>query len=144
MQEKPNAKIAVQYLNDDLGKDFLRGLRKGLGDKGAAMIVKEVSHELSEPSIESQVADCIGAGADVFVQLTTSKFAAQGIRKVAALNWHSLHIASFPRTAFRLLPRDTPRLLFMDPSLEKRCIAWPPGDCGQKHLNHIVAHWDRV
>jgi branched-chain amino acid transport system substrate-binding protein len=55
MQEKPNAKIAVQYLNDDLGKDFLRGLRKGLGDKGAAMIVKEVSHELSEPSIEARL-----------------------------------------------------------------------------------------
>ena len=49
--------------------------------------------------------------------------------------------ASFPRTAFRLLPGDTSRLLFMDPSLEKRCIAWPRGDCWQKHLNHIVAHW---
>jgi len=94
LKEKPNAKIAVQYLNDDLGKDFLRGLKKGLGDKGAAMIVKEVSHELAEPSIENQVADCMGAGADVFVQLTASKFAAQGIRKVAALNWHPLHIVN--------------------------------------------------
>jgi branched-chain amino acid transport system substrate-binding protein len=94
LKEKPGAKIAVQYLNDDLGKDFLRGLKKGLGDKGEAMIVREISHELSEPSVESQVADCMGAGADVFVQLTTSKFAAQGIRKVAALNWHPLHIVN--------------------------------------------------
>src|SRR6266480_2392745 len=52
--------------------------------------------------------------------------------------------ASFPRTAFRLLPGDTSRLLFMDPPLEKRYIVWPSGDCGQKHLNHIVAHRDRV
>jgi branched-chain amino acid transport system substrate-binding protein len=94
LKEKPAAKIAVQYLNDDLGKDFLRGLKKGLGDKGDAMIVKEISHELAEPSIENQVADCMGAGADVFVQLTASKFAAQGIRKVAALNWHPLHIVN--------------------------------------------------
>jgi len=94
LKEKPNAKIAIQYLNDDLGKDFLRGLKKGLGDKGAAMIVKEISHELSEPTIENQVADCMAAGADVFVQLTTSKFAAQGIRKAAALNWHPLHIVN--------------------------------------------------
>jgi branched-chain amino acid transport system substrate-binding protein len=94
LKEKPGAKIAVQYLNDDLGKDFLRGLKKGLGNKAEAMIVKEISHELSQPSIENQVADCMGAGADVFVQLTASKFAAQGIRKVAALNWHPLHIVN--------------------------------------------------
>lgn len=49
LKERPSAKIAVQYLNDDLGKDFLRGLKKGLGDQGEAMIMKEVSHELSEP-----------------------------------------------------------------------------------------------
>ena len=58
------------------------------------MIVKEISHELSEPSIDSQVADCMAAGADVFVQLTASKFAAQGIRKAAALNWHPLYIVN--------------------------------------------------
>jgi ABC-type branched-subunit amino acid transport system substrate-binding protein len=94
LKEKPNARIAVQYLNDDLGKDFLRGLKKGLGDKGSAMIVKEIGHELSEPSIDNQVADCMAAGADVFVQLTASKFAAQGIRKAAALNWHPLCIVN--------------------------------------------------
>lgn len=93
LKEKPNAKIAVQYLNDDLGKDFLRGFKKGLGEK-ASQIVKEVSHEITEPSIDNQVADCKAAGADVFVQLTYSKFAAQGIRKVAALGWKPLHIVN--------------------------------------------------
>lgn len=93
LKEKPNAKIAIQYLNDDLGKDFLRGFKKGLGEK-ASQIVKEVSHEIAEPSIDNQVADCKAAGADVFVQLTYSKFAAQGIRKVAALGWKPLHIVN--------------------------------------------------
>jgi branched-chain amino acid transport system substrate-binding protein len=93
LKEKPDAKIAVQYVNDDLGKDFLRGLKKGLGDKAGA-IVKEVSHEITEPTIDNQVADCKSAGADVFVQLTYSKFAAQGIRKVAALGWKPLHVVN--------------------------------------------------
>jgi branched-chain amino acid transport system substrate-binding protein len=94
LKEKSNAKIAVQYLNDDLGKDFLRGLKNGLGEKSESMIIKEISHELSEPSIENQVADCMATGADVFIQLTASKFAAQGIRKAAELNWHPLYIVN--------------------------------------------------
>jgi branched-chain amino acid transport system substrate-binding protein len=93
LNEKPNAKIAVQYVNDDLGKDFLRGLKKGLGSKASA-IVKEVSHEITEPTIDNQVADCRATGADVFVQLTYSKFAAQGIRKVAAMGWKPLHVVN--------------------------------------------------
>jgi branched-chain amino acid transport system substrate-binding protein len=93
LNEKPNAKIAIQYVNDDLGKDFLRGLKKGLGGKAGA-IVKEVSHEITEPTIDNQVADCRAAGADVFVQLTYSKFAAQGIRKVAAMGWKPLHVVN--------------------------------------------------
>lgn len=93
LKEKPDAKIAVQYVNDDLGKDFLRGLKKGLGSKASA-IVKEVSHEITEPTIDNQVADCKAAGADVFVQLTYSKFAAQGIRKVASMGWKPLHVVN--------------------------------------------------
>jgi ABC-type branched-subunit amino acid transport system substrate-binding protein len=92
-REKPDGRIAVQYINDDLGKDFLRGLKKGLGARASA-IVKEVSHEITEPTIDNQVADCKAAGADVFVQLTYSKFAAQGIRKVAALGWKPLHVVN--------------------------------------------------
>ncbi len=94
LKENPNAKIAVQYVNDDLGKDFLRGLKKGLVDKATSMIVKEVSHELTEPTIDNQITDCKASGADVLVQLTYAKFAAQGIRKVGALGWHPLHIVN--------------------------------------------------
>ena len=101
--KKPNARIAVLYENDDLGKDYVRGLKKGLGDRAASMIVKERSHELSDPSVESIVVEMNATGADVFVQFTTPKFAAQSIRKVAALGWKPLQIlasnaASIPAT----------------------------------------------
>lgn len=101
--KKPNAKIVVLYENDDLGKDYVRGLKKGLGEKAATMIVKERAHELSDPSVEGVVVELNATGADVFVQFTTPKFAAQSIRKVAALGWKPLQIiasnaASIPST----------------------------------------------
>jgi branched-chain amino acid transport system substrate-binding protein len=92
LRERPTAKIAVQYENDDLGRDYVKGLKQGLGDKAAAMIVKELSHELSDPTIDSQILDFKASGADVLLQFTQSKFAAQGIRAAAGLNWHPLHI----------------------------------------------------
>jgi ABC-type branched-subunit amino acid transport system substrate-binding protein len=93
LQERPSAKIAVQYENDDLGRDYVKGLKQGLGDK-AAMIVKELSHELSDPTIDAQIVDFKGAGADVLIQFTQSKFAARAIRVAAGLNWHPLHIVA--------------------------------------------------
>jgi ABC-type branched-subunit amino acid transport system substrate-binding protein len=89
--ERPAAKIAVQYENDDLGRDYVKGLKQGLGDK-VGMIVKELSHELSDPTIDSQILDFKAAGADVLIQFTQSKFAAQGIRAAAALDWHPMHL----------------------------------------------------
>ena len=83
----PDAKIGVLYINDDLGKDFLLGLKKGLGDRARTMIVREVSNELTDPSVDSQIIDLKGSGADALVQFTTSKFAAQGIRKAYDLGW---------------------------------------------------------
>jgi ABC-type branched-subunit amino acid transport system substrate-binding protein len=91
-RERPDAKIAVQYENDDLGRDYVKGLKQGLGDKAAAMIVKELSHELSDPTIDSQILDFKASGADVLLQFTQSKFAAQGIRVASGLNWRPLHI----------------------------------------------------
>jgi branched-chain amino acid transport system substrate-binding protein len=85
--EKPGARIAVLYLNDDLGKDFLRGLQLGLADKAKTMIVRAVSHELTDPTIETQIIDLKSTGADILMQFTTPKFAAQGIRKVFDLGW---------------------------------------------------------
>src|SRR4029079_14703440 len=86
-------KIGVLYINDDLGKDFLLGLKKGLGERAGTMIVREVSNELTDPSIDSQIIDLKGAGADTLVQFTTSKFAAQSIRKAFDLVWRRvIHI----------------------------------------------------
>jgi branched-chain amino acid transport system substrate-binding protein len=92
LRERPDAKIAVQYENDDLGRDYVKGLKQGLGDKAATMIVKELGHELSDPTIDSQILDLKASGADVLLQFTQSKFAAQGIRVASALDWRPLHI----------------------------------------------------
>ena len=90
LKEKPNAKIAVLYQNDDYGKDYLKGLKDGLGDKAKTMIVAEVSYEVSEPTVDSQIVQLQGSGADVFVNITTPKFAAQAIRKAYDIGWKPL------------------------------------------------------
>ena len=92
LKEKPNAKIAVLYQNDDYGKDYLKGLKDGLGDKAASMIVAEESYETAEPSIDGHIVKLKSTGADVFFDVTTPKFAAQAIKKVAEIEWKALHI----------------------------------------------------
>ena len=87
LKEKPNAKIGVLYQNDDYGKDYLKGLKDGLGAKAASMIVAEESYETAEPTIDSHVVNLKAKGADVFFSVTTPKFAAQSIKKVAELQW---------------------------------------------------------
>ena len=91
LKEKPGGKIGVLYQNDDFGKDYLKGLKDGLGAK-ASMIVAEESYETSEPSIDDHVVRLKAAGADVFVSITTPKFAAQAIKKLGEVDWHPLHI----------------------------------------------------
>jgi len=91
LKEKPNAKIAVLYQNDDYGKDYLKGLKDGLGDKAKSMIVAEASYEVSEPTVDSQIVQLQGSGADVFVNITTPKFAAQAIRKAFDIGWKPVH-----------------------------------------------------
>src|SRR5215203_296502 len=91
LKEKPNAKIGVLYQNDDYGKDYLKGLKDGLGDKAKSMIVAEVSYEVSDPTVDSQVVQLQGSGADVFVNITTPKFAAQAIRKAFDIGWKPVH-----------------------------------------------------
>ena len=86
MQEKPNAKIAVLYQNDDYGKDFLKGLKAGLGDN-VNMIVAESSYEVSEPTVDSHIVKLKASGADVFVNITTPKFSAQAIKKMGEIDW---------------------------------------------------------
>jgi branched-chain amino acid transport system substrate-binding protein len=91
LKTKPDAKIAVLFQNDDYGKDYLKGLKDGLGSKAATMIVAEESYETSEPTIDNHIVKLKSTGADVFVNITTPKFAAQAIKKVAELGWKPLH-----------------------------------------------------
>ena len=91
LKEKPDAKIAVLYQNDDFGKDYLKGLKDGLGAK-ASMIIAEESYETSEPTIDNHIVKLKATGADVFISITTPKFAAQAIKKVAEIDWKPLHI----------------------------------------------------
>jgi ABC-type branched-subunit amino acid transport system substrate-binding protein len=91
LKEKPNARIAVLFQNDDYGKDYLKGLKDGLGAKAASMIVAEDAYEVAEPTIDSHVVKMKSLNADVFVDITTAKFAAQAIRKTAEIGWKPLH-----------------------------------------------------
>jgi branched-chain amino acid transport system substrate-binding protein len=93
MKEKPDGKIAVLFQNDDFGKDYLKGLKDGLGAK-TSMIIAEESYETSEPSIDGHIVKLKATGADVFISITTPKFAAQAIKKLAEIDWHPLHIVS--------------------------------------------------
>ena len=93
LKEKPDAKIAVMYQNDDFGKDILKGLKDGLGAK-ASQIIAEESYEVSEPTIDSHIIKLKASGADVFFSFTTPKFAAQAIKKVAELGWKPMYFQS--------------------------------------------------
>jgi branched-chain amino acid transport system substrate-binding protein len=90
LKNKPDAKIAVLYQNDDYGKDYLKGLKDGLGAKASSMIVAEESYETTEPTIDSHLVTLKSSGADVFVNITTPKFAAQAIKKAAEVEWKPL------------------------------------------------------
>ncbi len=87
LQTKPNAKIGVLMQNDDFGKDYYKGLVDGLGDKAKTLITQHLTYEVSDPTIDSQLVSLKGAGCDVFVSITTPKFAAQAIRKAADIGW---------------------------------------------------------
>jgi len=91
LETKPNAKIAVIYQNDDYGKDYLKGFEDGLGDKAKTMIVSKVSFEITDPTIDSQLVTLKNSGADTFFNITTPKFAAMAIKKLAEIGWKPTH-----------------------------------------------------
>ncbi|WGD52313.1 ABC transporter substrate-binding protein [Bradyrhizobium sp. CB1650] len=99
LKEHPNAKIGVLYQNDDLGKDYLNGIKAGLGDKAAKMIVAEASYEVSDPTVDSQILKIKDAGADLFFSATTPKQAAQAIKKIAEMGWHPVQIVDINATS---------------------------------------------
>jgi branched-chain amino acid transport system substrate-binding protein len=91
LKNKPDAKIAVLYQNDDYGKDYLKGFKDGLGAKAASMIIIEESYEVSQPTIDSNIVKLKSLNADVFFNVTTPKFAAQAIKKMNEIGWKPLH-----------------------------------------------------
>ena len=92
MDKHPNGKIAILFQNDDYGKDYVKGLKDGLGSKAKTMIVAEQPYETTDPTVDSQIINLKASGADVFFNVTTPKFAAQAIKKAAEIGWQPLHL----------------------------------------------------
>jgi branched-chain amino acid transport system substrate-binding protein len=92
MKNHPNAKIGILFQNDDYGKDYVKGLKDGLGDKAKTMIVSELPYEPADPTVDSQIVSLKGSGADVFFNVTTPKFAAQAIKKAHEIGWKPVHL----------------------------------------------------
>ena len=92
MKTHPNAKIAILFQNDDYGKDYVKGLKDGLGDKAKSMIVSELPYEPADPTVDSQIVSLKNSGADVFFNVTTPKFAAQAIKKAHEIGWKPVHL----------------------------------------------------
>jgi len=92
LKNKPDAKVAVFYQNDDFGKDYVAGLKDIFGDQASKLIIAEESYETSEPSIDSHIVKLKGTGADVLVNISTPKFAAQTIKKMAEIDWKPMHL----------------------------------------------------
>ncbi|GGC64491.1 ABC transporter substrate-binding protein [Chelatococcus reniformis] len=98
MKVKPDAKIAILYQNDDFGKDYVAGFKKALGDKASTMIIKEVTYELSDPTLDSQVLALKNSDADVFFNVSLGKATSQVYKKVYELNWKPLQLVVSPST----------------------------------------------
>jgi ABC-type branched-subunit amino acid transport system substrate-binding protein len=99
LKEHPNAKIGILFQNDDLGRDYVAGLKAGLGDKADKMIVSESSYETSDPTIDSQIVKMKSVGVDLVFDASTPKFAAQAIKKIADMGWHPVHILDINATS---------------------------------------------
>ncbi len=91
LKNYPGKTIGVLYANDDFGKDYLVGLKDGLGDQAGKLIVSEVSYETAQPTVDSQVVAIKTANPDIFINIATPKFAAQAIKKVGEMNWKPVH-----------------------------------------------------
>ncbi len=95
LEHMPNAKIAILYQNDDYGKDYLSGVKDGLGAAAGKLIVKEQTYEVTDPTIDSQIVNLKNSGADVFINITTPKFAAMAIRKAYEIGWRPTQFLNF-------------------------------------------------
>jgi branched-chain amino acid transport system substrate-binding protein len=93
LKSHPQGKIGALYQNDDLGKDYLKGLKDGLN--GKMSIVAEAPYEVTDPTVDSQIVNLKASGADIFFNITTPKAAAQAIKKIAGLGWKPIHLLSY-------------------------------------------------
>jgi ABC-type branched-subunit amino acid transport system substrate-binding protein len=91
LKNHPGKTIGVLYQNDDFGKDYIIGLHEGLGEEANKLIVIETSYETSAPTVDSQVVQIKGANPDIFINISTPKFAAQAIKKLGELKWTPIH-----------------------------------------------------
>jgi branched-chain amino acid transport system substrate-binding protein len=101
LKNLPNAKIAVLYENDDFGKDYLLGLREGLGVAADKMIVVSKSYELTDPTVDSQIISLHASGADVLLTAASAKMAAQAIRKIYDIGWKPTHFLTSVATSVK-------------------------------------------
>ena len=92
MKNVPDPKIGILYQNDDYGKDYLKGLKDGLGEAGKKLIVLEQSYETTDPTIDSQIVNLKNSGANVFYNVSIPKFAVQAIKKSHDIGWKPLHL----------------------------------------------------
>jgi branched-chain amino acid transport system substrate-binding protein len=93
LKNHPQGKVGVLYQNDDLGKDYLKGLKDGLN--GKMRIVAEMPYEVSDPTVDSQIVSLKASGADIFFDVTTAKFASQAIKRIAELGWKPVHLLAY-------------------------------------------------
>jgi len=105
LKQVPNPKVAVLYQNDDFGKDFLKGFRDRLGDKAASVVARAVSYEVTDPTVDSQIIDLASTKANVFLNITTPKFAVQAIRKAHELGWKPLQFVDNPSASINIVMR---------------------------------------
>lgn len=92
LKNRPDGKIGILYQNDDLGRDYVNGLKDGLGERFDKMVIKTLSYEVTDPTIDSQILELQASDADILFDASTPKFSAMAIRKVADIDWHPLHL----------------------------------------------------
>ncbi|MBN9490707.1 MAG: ABC transporter substrate-binding protein [Alphaproteobacteria bacterium] len=105
LKNVPNARVAVLYQNDDFGKDFIKGFSDRLGDKAKEVMVRTVSYEVTDPTVDSQIIDLASTKANVFLNITTPKFAVQAIRKAHELGWKPMQFIDNPAASIGVVMR---------------------------------------
>ena len=160
LETKPNGRIAIVYQNDDYGRDYLKGFKDGLGDKARTMIVKELTYEATDATIDSQLVELKATGADIFFNITIPKFSAQAIKKLADIGWKPVHylngvsasvggviIPAGPQNAVDVITayylKDPTEAAWQDTKEFKDWLAWmqkyyPGGDL--KDANNVYAY----